>query len=265
LGSSLRAGTDILEKRELMTSLVAFGFLPAAMPGTDRAEIYATNGEVVVDMKDGTQYVLRFGNVEGAEKAAGEAKPGEDEQVKLNRYLFVTAQLSPHTLVEPDYEPEPAGPAPADPAPAETPKTDGESAAQDKKPDEDAATAADPAAPPPAAAADPKAAERDRIKRENERKRNEYNDKKKKAEARVAELNGRFADWYYVISEDVYKKIHLGRNDIVKEGATARDEGFGVDAFRKLEKDGLDPPTAAPSSPGGPPGLPPGFPPGFPM
>ena len=60
------------------------------------------------------------------------------------------------------------------------------------------------------------------------------------AVARVAELNARFADWYYVISEDVYKKIHLGRSDIIKEGATARDAGFDVDAFRKLETDGIE-------------------------
>ena len=54
----------------------------------------------------------------------------------------------------------------------------------------------------------------------------------------VKELNARFADWYYVVSEDVYKKIRLTRSDIVKEAATAKDEGFGIDAFRKLEEDG---------------------------
>jgi hypothetical protein len=78
----------------------------------------------------------------------------------------------------------------------------------------------------------------------------------------VAELNARFADWYYVISEDVYKKIHLGRNDIVKEASTASQEGFGVDAFRKLESDGLK--SSSGSGTGTPPGLPPGFP-GLPM
>jgi hypothetical protein len=55
----------------------------------------------------------------------------------------------------------------------------------------------------------------------------------------VAELNARFADWYYVVSEDVYKKIRLVRGDIVKEAAKAKEEGFGVDAFRKLEEEGL--------------------------
>jgi hypothetical protein len=258
LGSSLKAGSDILNNQRLISSLVAFGFLPAAMPGTDKTEIFATNGEVIVDMKDGVQYNLRFGNVEGAEKSTTKAKPGEKEEVKLNRFLFVTAQLSPHTLVPPMLEPEPAGPPDA-PKPAD-PKTD---AAKPAEPDAQPAAAAkegEKQADP--AKADPMAAERDRIKRENERKLNEYQDKKKKAEARVSELNARFADWYYVISEDVYKKIHLGRGDIIKEGATARDSGFNVDAFRKLQTDGIKPqstPSISPSTSGfpGTPGVPP--------
>ncbi|MBM4088281.1 MAG: hypothetical protein FJ276_02450 [Planctomycetes bacterium] len=61
----------------------------------------------------------------------------------------------------------------------------------------------------------------------------------KKANKKVRELNARFADWYYVISEDVYKRIHLGRNDLIKEKDSAKDEGFGVDALRKREEEGL--------------------------
>ncbi|MCI0357861.1 MAG: hypothetical protein L0211_05155, partial [Planctomycetaceae bacterium] len=190
-------------------------------------------------------------NVAGAETSSAAATPEEKDEVKLNRYLFVTAQLSPHTLVEPKYDPEPAGPIEATPADAKP--------ADEKPADKPAEGAADPAKAEekkaedkkPEATPDPKAAERDKIKRENDRKRNEYNDKKKKAEARVAELNGRFADWYYVINEDVYKKIHLGRNDLVKEGATAKDAGFNVDAFRKLQTEGIKPaPPPPPTGPG---------------
>ena len=98
----------------------------------------------------------------------------------------------------------------------------------------------------------------------------EYNLKKKKAEAKVAELNTRFRDWYYIISEDTYKKIHLGRTDIIREGASAKETGFGVDAFRLLEQQGIKPPPPSPPAggrgPGGPGGFPGGgFPPGFPM
>jgi hypothetical protein len=63
----------------------------------------------------------------------------------------------------------------------------------------------------------------------------EYEEKKKKAEKKVRELNARFADWYFVISDDVYKKIHLSRSDVIKEKEGASKEGSGVDALRDLE------------------------------
>jgi hypothetical protein len=37
----------------------------------------------------------------------------------------------------------------------------------------------------------------------------------KKAQKRVKELNARFADWYYVISEDVYKKLRVTQAELV--------------------------------------------------
>ena len=60
-------------------------------------------------------------------------------------------------------------------------------------------------------------AERERIEKENKRKKDEYDEKIKKGNDRVKELNARFADWYYIISEGVYNKVHLGRSDIVKK------------------------------------------------
>jgi hypothetical protein len=67
-------------------------------------------------------------------------------------------------------------------------------------------------------------AERERITRENQRKIDERNDKLEKARTKVAELNYRFADWYYVISEDVYKKIHLNQEDVAMTEAEAEAE-----------------------------------------
>ncbi|MCA9201312.1 MAG: hypothetical protein KDA87_27415, partial [Planctomycetales bacterium] len=54
------------------------------------------------------------------------------------------------------------------------------------------------------------------------------------------QVNYRFADWYYVISEDVYKKIHLTKSDIIKVSEEAEKEGFGVDNFRELQERGLE-------------------------
>ena len=84
---------------------------------------------------------------------------------------------------------------------------------------------------------------------ENDRKLTEFREKKSKAENRVKELNSRFADWYYVVSEDVYKKLRLSRTDFVKEAATASEEGFGVDAFRNLETGGIKGAPKAPPMP----------------
>lgn len=78
-----------------------------------------------------------------------------------------------------------------------------------------------------------------RIEKENQRKLDDWQDKRGKAEEKVRELNARFADWYYVVSEDEYKKIRLTRSDLIKEGEKAAEEGFGVDAFRKLQEEGL--------------------------
>jgi len=249
LGNSLRVSNEKLP-RDQQQALTDMGFYPS--PASDGTlDIYGANGEVVVDTKDGVEYVLRFGDIapqvaspSAAKKTEkGKAAPEED-QIKVHRYLFVMTQPAASVLTPPMLEPEPAGPEPAkDQKPADEAKKEPDAAksdakAGDQKSDEEKA-----------AIVDPQEAERQRIKKENERKMNAYRDQKKKADVRVAELNARFADWYYVVSEDVYKKLHLVRSDIVKESATAKDEGFGIDAFRKLEEDGPKAPAAKPATP----------------
>lgn len=81
--------------------------------------------------------------------------------------------------------------------------------------------------------------ERERISKENERKLNEYNEKVKKAKEKVAELNTRFGDWYYVVSDEKYKEIFLGVDELTKEKEDADVSGDGVDAFRDLQEKGL--------------------------
>lgn len=236
LGNSLRVSADKLPP-EQRRDLQDLGFFPYdAADG--KQEIFGANGEVIVETKDGVQYFLRFGEIKpqtatatSTKKSSGDKgdKSAEDE-VKVNRYLFVSTQVAPSVLAPPQLEPEPAGPEPAkEEKAAEGEKKADAKAAEEKKDEEKKDEAA---------IVDPQQAERERIKKENQRKLDAHRDAKTKAERRVAELNARFADWYYVVSEDVYKKIRLTRSDIVKEGATAADEGFGIDAFRKLEEDG---------------------------
>jgi hypothetical protein len=241
LGNSLRVSTDKLTNDQI-ADLMDLGFYPTNAAAEGKLDILGANGEVVIDTKDGVEYVLRFGDIapqtttsttkktDAKSKTDKTGKPADDE-VKVHRWLFVTTQLAPSILKQPELEPEPAGPTSTEEKKADE-KKEGEKKDGDAKADEKS----DDAKP---AVVDPQQAERERIKKENERKLNAYRDQRKKAEQRVAELNSRFADWYYVVAEDVYKKVHLVRSDIVKEKAIAKDEGFGLDAFRKLEDDGL--------------------------
>jgi hypothetical protein len=238
LGNALSVNPDQLTQNE-QDALREFGFYPQGNR-QGKLDIYGANGEVHIDTKDGVQYVLRFGDIApqidlASGIGSGEAGATDEDQLKVHRYLFVTTRVSPNTLKAPELTPEPAGPEPAGDAadPLPPPAEENGNAAETDDPDDPEAKARQ------AQAVDPQQAERERIRRENERKMNDYRDQQRKAEQRVTELNARFGNWYYVVSEDVYKKIRLVRSDIVKEAATAAEEGFGIDAFRKLEGEGL--------------------------
>jgi hypothetical protein len=65
---------------------------------------------------------------------------------------------------------------------------------------------------------------------QNQRKLDEYQSKLEAGRKNVEELNTRFGDWYYVISNDVFQKVHLGREDVVKEkAASGEDASTDVD------------------------------------
>jgi hypothetical protein len=59
-------------------------------------------------------------------------------------------------------------------------------------------------------------AERQRIELENKRKLDEYNALVEKGRQQVQDLNLRFGDWYFVVSNDTFQKVRLGKNDVVK-------------------------------------------------
>src|SRR5262249_51785828 len=100
--------------------------------------------------------------------------------------------------------------------------------------------------------------ERDRIEQENRVKQNDYDDKVKKGKERVAELNRRFADWYYVIADKTYQKIHLTQASIIKKKAAAAGEEKAAtpdllkqnpgDPFLPGLKGPLAPPKSAPAT-----------------
>lgn len=257
LGADLRAGNEIKIDLETFTSLKSRGFYAVQNQGA--TEILSTNGDLTVTTKDGVQYVLRFGDLATSQDSA--------ELGKLNRYLMVAVRVAEHKFPYPELEEVPEKPAGPDPEP----KKEGDDATQksedgdNKDESNDDAKDADDSADPPEGDKDQPVDKnndddavkvdvlRAEIEKRNQRKIDEWEDEKKRALDKVRELEIRFADWYYVISEDVYEKVHLGRSELIKERENVADEGFGVDAFRKLEGDGLKKGGAAPSAPQTPP------------
>ena len=136
----------------------------------------------------------------------------------------------------------PAAPAQQEAAPAAAAPADAQPAAEPAAESKPAA----PVDPDAAAEAEEKAraakrAEVKRIKEENKRKEDEYNKKIADGEKRVKELNECFADWYFVISDGTYKKIHINREQVIKkktEPAKPAGEGNGpldLDALKGLQ------------------------------
>ena len=214
LSGELKAEEKFTQDREAVMSLAQRGFYPFAS-----GDVLASNGETVVGMKDGVEYVLRFGNgttVAGEDEPAAVGKPGDVDAAGevTGRYLFVMARFNESLLEKPALEPLPDAPAEAADGKRENgDKQEGGDATAEEKPagaGEELAKADDAEAKAQAAVE-----ERRRVERENRRKQEQYDEQVKAAQKRVRELNNRFADWYYVVSDAEYAKIHLDRAAIV--------------------------------------------------
>jgi hypothetical protein len=294
LSKDLKAGEDFMNNREALESLSSKGFTAAKTSENGPLEIISSDGEVIATMKNGTEYVLRFGNLtnignDGGKAADGEKPEGKAKEGEVNRYLFVMARFNEDAIKKPELQPLPELPAeaeaktestteqkpeqPAEPQPegntsedskAESGEDKGEKAAE-SAPESPAAETAkeqeaekaeqssqgdnkEEAAESADAGKDEKEkkpdidkiiAERKRIEQENQRKLDEYQELRKKGEENVKELNLRFGDWYFVVSDGVFRKIRLSRDDVIKKKEKKEDE-----AAKKDEAQG----TTAPSS-----------------
>ena len=334
LAADLKGDSNLLKNSESLMSLQRRGFFPNPnQKSGDSIDFFSKSGELVVTLKDGVQYILRFGGAAGAEINAVDATDAKEEgkteeTVSINRFMLVTTRVDESKFPEPDLErlPEtveelkeierlkmpapgvtPAGePKVGEPSEGE-PKTS-EAAASDATPKEPATTTEKPLDPPaaekpasekpalepavspeepkapekpqafstrgdssagrlvsfqdpseekkpdapakidepakidaPAKPDEPKAnaeptedewkerleATRERITKENQRKIDQKNDKLKAAKNKVAELNGRFADWYYVVSESDYKKLKIAITELIQP-KTAGGTGIGA-------------------------------------
>ena len=226
LSTDLKAEEKFTGDREAVTSLAQRGFF-----AFQQGDIVSSNGETVVGMKDGVEYLLRFGN---GTTVAGEVKGPQDgdevtatpkEAESTGRYLFVTARLNEGLLDKPVLDPLPEAAAEGDAAKKDDAKDENKNDPKGEASDEKAAGAADELKKAEEAEAKAQAAleERRRGEAENRRKQEQYDDQVKTAQKRVRELNNRFADWYYVVSDEEFAKIHLGRAAIVQKKEAAAD------------------------------------------
>ncbi len=330
LSENLKAGEDFMNNREALQDLISKGFAATATQEGGAQEIISSDGEVIATLKNGAEYVLRFGsltNTSGsADKQEKEEKPEEKSETKsaapdgedktadkndVHRYLFVMARFNENAVPRPelvklpdlptkaDAQADAAAPAatPAAPAkegeaapdtkadaPAAPPAETKEGEAADAKPEGDAAAekkdaaAVTPpetsdeaaqdkpaekadAAAPPAENAEKKddaaakkdgepdkelekvIAERKQIEQENQRKLDEYQALLKKGQENVKDLNLRFGDWYFVVNDDVFQKVRVSSDKVIKKKE------------KKAEGEAAVPGGAAPP-PAGIPGLP---------
>ncbi len=152
-----------------------------------RLQLLSSRGDMQIRMKDGIRYQLRFGDLSGPlSETRGEV---DQDSMNANRFLFITADFDESAVAAPDIRP------PLDIA-------------------EDASEETRKAAKE----------EQDRIEKSNQRERERHQSEIEAGHQRAEKLNARFADWYYVISEDVYKKIHLTRDNIFRTKTVVPDE-----------------------------------------
>jgi hypothetical protein len=289
LSNDLKAGDDFMKNDEALLDLMLKGF--TAVGEGDSREIISSDGEIVATMKNGTEYVLRFGNLtnvgggEQQEDAAKNAQPADAAGEKkgdndVHRYLFVMARFDEAAVKQPELQQLPELPAgdeakpaeaaensaePAPPTGDETsvpPATEptGEVAARDAESTADEAKDAAETNPAAADAGEKKEdavappetekdkelekiiAERQQIEQENQRKLDEYQETLKKGRESVKDLNLRFGDWYFVIDDEVFQKIRLSSDDVIKKKEKPKAEGEAADGSTTPA-----PPGAAPA------------------
>jgi hypothetical protein len=302
LSADLKAARDFVNQ-EAFNDLARRGFPLVPLADKQQLELCSNDGDVTIGLKDGVEYVLRFGAEVISRSSSGESKEGDEKKddaadaakdktaeagksdadktdksgssTSRQRYIMVMAQFNPDLITKPALEPLPDSKPAADKtadasaAKSESGKSDTKSAdsksgaaksankadaksstdakksgdaskkgddakSNEKKSDEKKADdkksddkAADEKKTDQPAEEDPdvKEAERERIEKQNRVKQDEYNDKVKQGQDRVKDLNARFADWYYVVSDETYRKMHLGEDQIIKKKTPEKAEG----------------------------------------
>jgi hypothetical protein len=149
-----------------------------------QGRLLSNEGEMRVHTSDGIAYTLRFGEVlygSGLSVTAGveeQVTPADRQTGAANRYLFVTAEFDENSLKMP-------------PSPRST----------DFKNKPDSLLTDD-----------------DRANKQMQTAVDAWRRKVDEGRKLAADLNARFADWYYVISSDSFDKIHVTRDELREKG-----------------------------------------------
>jgi hypothetical protein len=202
----------------LARELARWGFYVMQNQQDQGLFVVSNEGEMEIACDDGVVYRLLFGAVfvgSGEDVTAGQTEddgkakdPKKDKEKKggtEHRYLFVSARFDESAF--PALAPEPKPPEGYKPEE----KKDG------KKPDEKKPDAKKPEDSPEVAKYKKDKEEWDHKKQERDRK---IEDGRKRAK----ELSDRFAEWYYVISADSFKKLRRPRAELVKLKEVKKDE-----------------------------------------
>ena len=236
LSADLKAAESFVNDVEAVSSLQQRGFLP--LPS---GAILSTEGQTVIGMKDGVEYVLRFGAgttvTEPGKAGSGEEGDASGESAETAaRYLLVMAQFNDGLLEKPELAELPSLPEEDDKdgdsteqpkdEESEEEKAEEEASGDEKEPADADVTAADllKQADEAEAAMQKAIEDRRQVERENRRKQESYDEKVVEGKKRVAELNGRFADWYYIVSDEEFEKIHLNREAVIKAKAESASD-----------------------------------------
>jgi len=236
LSADLKAAESFVNDVEAVSSLQQRGFLP--LPS---GAILSTEGQTVIGMKDGVEYVLRFGAgttvTEPGKAGSGEEGDASGESAETAaRYLLVMAQFNDGLLEKPELAELPSLPEEDDKdgdsteqpkdEESEEEKAEKEASSDEKEPADADVTAADllKQADEAEAAMQKAIEDRRQVERENRRKQESYDEKVVEGKKRVAELNGRFADWYYIVSDEEFEKIHLNREAVIKAKAESASD-----------------------------------------
>ena len=147
-------------------------------------QLLSNQGETILRLRNGVEYALRFGEIINYESGNIGEENSANPPTEPGRYLFVTAHFNPALIEAPQYDPLPELPEGAEATEAHTQVCEVVNAA-------------------------------------NEDKRKQYEKKIAEGKEKVADLNVRFANWYYVVSDTVYQQIRLKRSDLVGPSAAA--------------------------------------------